>query len=380
MPNLVFAKPQDSDQKIQSRTLDVFKGLAAVAMVINHSGYVLLTAHEANSGWLGLIVFLGSFAPVLFFFAVGYGAGLGPASRSVDWTSVCKKSAWLFLADQFLFWSGGPSFGLDFFGFIALSMVAIAFIQGQRRSSAICIGLIVFLLLIRYTARAMVEGLASENGFWFWFTGVRGQDGWSYPLSPWLIAPLAGFWSARNAPLIEVYWRKLMTLAIVVIGGILSAVLHVRGVTFFRWGSVSAAYFVAAVTAVAIVWVMAGILVRFNFKVEKPLSLRGASVFLVVPIHYAVLAIFKALELQTLTSSNWITGLTGMVAVTGLALTFSRQLANKLRSVQAQTNSPAGSILLCLVIFLAWLAPTFTLASALACALVQCLIATRLTR
>jgi len=349
-------------------------------MVINHSGFALLTTHDANSGWLGLTVFLGSFAPALFFFAVGYGAGLGPVTKQVDWMSVCKKSAWLILADQLLIWSGGHSYGMDFFGFIALSMVAMALIQGQRHSSVLCVGLIVFLLLIRYSARAMVEGLANENELWLWFTGVRGQVGWSYPLSPWLVAPLAGFWSARNMPLIAVNWRKLLEVAIVLTGSLLSVILYSRGVSFFRWGSVSAAYFVAAVTAVTIVWVLAGWVVRFISQIEKPLSLRGAAVFLVVPIHYAALAIVKALGLQTLTSSNWIVGLTGMVVITAFALTFARQLAHILGSYQLQLNGASGSIFLCLVIALAWWSPGLTLATALACAVGQCLIAARLTR
>lgn len=349
-------------------------------MVINHSGYALLTNYDANNGWLGLLVFLGSFAPALFFFATGYGAGIGPVGKPVNWMSVWKKFVWLVVADQMLIWSGGRSFGMDFFGFIALSLIAMALIQGYRHSNALCIALIVFLLLIRYPARAMIESFAGQNGFWLWLTGVQGQHGWSYPLSPWLIAPLAGFWSARNVPFFAANWRKLLTAAVVLTGCLLSLVLYSRGVSFFRWGSVSAAYFVAGVTAVTIVWVVAGWLVRSNSSLEGPLSFRGASVFLVVPIHYGALAIVKALNLQTLTSFNWIIGLTGMVMVTGLALTFARELADKLRSAHPQLNGAIGTIFLCLVIVLAWWSPAFTLASALACAVAQCMIAARLTR
>lgn len=380
MPIVALARPEKNDQQLLSRTLDVFKGLAAVAMVINHSGYALLTNRDANSGWLGLTVFLGSFAPALFFFATGFGAGLRPIGKPVDWTSIWKKSAWLILADQLLIWSGGHSFGMDFFGFIALSVVSMALIQGRRRSNALCIGLIVFLLLIRYPARALIEGVAGHDGFCLWLSGLQGQDGWSYPLSPWLVAPLAGFLSARNAPLVADNWRKLLAVAVVVTGSLISLILYSKGASFFRWGSVSAAYFVAGVTAVTIAWAIAGWLVRLNSRLEGPLSLRGASVFLVVPIHYGALAIVKALDPQTLTSSNWILGLAGMLILTGLALTLARHLADILRSSSVQVNGALRTVLLCAIIVLAWWSPAFTLVSALACAAAQCMIAARLTR
>jgi uncharacterized membrane protein len=377
---MVLAKANDDDHNLWSRKLDVFKGLAAVAMVVNHSGYALLTAADSNTGWLGFIVFLGSFAPALFFFATGYGTGLATSDKPIDWVSTWTRFVWLMLADQLLLWSGGHRWGMDFFGFIAISVLALAAIQCHRYSSVFCISLIVLLLSLRYLLQSMVEGVAGESALIVWITGVRGQPGFSYPLSPWLVAPLAGFCCARNMSRVTRHWRTFLSAAVVLLSCMLLAVLYERGASFFRWGSVSAAYFVAGATAITIVWALAGGLVSFGIELATRLSLRGAAVFLVVPIHYAALAIMKDLNFQDLTTSNWIFAAAAVVSVTVLALLLARQLADKLKIFREQVTGLATTICLCLVIVLAWWLPAFTLSNALVCAIGQCLIAARLTR
>ena len=105
--------------------LDVLRGMAAVLMIVNHAGYRLLSPQDALNSWVSPGVFLGSFAPAVFFFATGFGIGL---SRSVlparlDWTGLAWKAALLTVADQFFYWSKGVRLGLDFFSFIAIATV-----------------------------------------------------------------------------------------------------------------------------------------------------------------------------------------------------------------------------------------------------------------
>ena len=59
----------------RSLQLDLFRGFAAICMVFNHSGNQLLGEAAASGDWPSWLVFTGSAAPALFFFATGMGAG-----------------------------------------------------------------------------------------------------------------------------------------------------------------------------------------------------------------------------------------------------------------------------------------------------------------
>ena len=45
--------------------LDIVRGIAAVAMIVNHLGYKTLHPEQLSSGLTSHLVFIGSFAPVL---------------------------------------------------------------------------------------------------------------------------------------------------------------------------------------------------------------------------------------------------------------------------------------------------------------------------
>lgn len=56
--------------------LDVMRGLAALLMVVNHLEYKTLAQPLIKNSLVGNLVFVGSFAPVLFFFVTGVGYGI----------------------------------------------------------------------------------------------------------------------------------------------------------------------------------------------------------------------------------------------------------------------------------------------------------------
>ena len=117
--------------------LDLLRGLAGLAMVVNHTAVAVVPAAAATLvslpeaplsmtpvQWAS---FLGSFAPVLFFFISGVGYGLQARPGGVPAKpGLWPKVAVLVLADALLWRVAGFWIGLDFFGFIAASMLLLA--------------------------------------------------------------------------------------------------------------------------------------------------------------------------------------------------------------------------------------------------------------
>jgi uncharacterized membrane protein len=60
-------KPSDSQSpSLYWPELDILRGIAAVLMTFNHLGYETLNAEPLSYGSMNYVVFIGSFAPVLF--------------------------------------------------------------------------------------------------------------------------------------------------------------------------------------------------------------------------------------------------------------------------------------------------------------------------
>src|SRR3954468_10894469 len=128
------------DQNV-SETIDIARGLAAVAMIVNHAGVALLDPGESTAGPFAALLFAGGFAPAIFFFLTGYGSGLQPPGKA-EWMSLARKVALLCLADQLLIRFTGRTGGLDFFGFIAISTLVVHCIRVSIAPAAISISLI----------------------------------------------------------------------------------------------------------------------------------------------------------------------------------------------------------------------------------------------
>lgn len=269
--------------------LDVFRGLAALLMVVNHLGFWVLTPAAATHGASGALVFLGSFAPVLFFFAVGFGAGLAPSAGPLH--ARLDKALLLIAADQLMFWAGGVPAGLDFFGFIALSMLVVWAVQRSARPVVFAVVLICLVFLGRYALTGPLPGEMESSPVARWLLG-RPVKHVSYPAAPWLIFPLLGF-------LLALGWRRTHSRpgtrawAAVAAGAatcmLAALVLAYRGAPFFRWGMVSAGFFVLAV-GVAMTSVLAAVAAhRYAPRLASMLSLSGVASFAVVPIHHALI-------------------------------------------------------------------------------------------
>src|ERR1700686_2573328 len=106
--------------------LDLLRGMAIVLMIVNHSGVRLLDSEQQQHGFLWALLFLGSFAPVVFFFTTGFGIGIRKRAVTVaEFGSILLKAGLLILADQLMFWEEAIPLGLDFLGFIAFSSVVV---------------------------------------------------------------------------------------------------------------------------------------------------------------------------------------------------------------------------------------------------------------
>jgi len=279
--------------------LDLLRGFAALLMVFNHVGYAALTPRAATSGVSGALVFLGSFAPVLFFFATGFGAAL--TTRPVSWRSVADKLLLLVLADQFLRWSNGATWGLDFFGFIAVCTLTAALAMAAPRP-ALAAGLgIVAVVALRYVVGKPLDAMLDGYGLASWVLGVTPHDAVSYPAAPWLVYPLLGvvmgvLHRRRHGRVSAQAWVLMGVAA--VLGAAGAWLLISGGASLHRWGSVAAAYFSLSVTVLLGFVALSVALTRVAPRLAEVLSLGGIASFAVVPLHYAFVrgAIVRAHE------------------------------------------------------------------------------------
>jgi uncharacterized membrane protein len=323
---------------LTSRQLDLFRGVAAILMVLNHAGFHWLAPGDASTGADGVAVFLGSAAPALFFFATGVGMGLSRRS-AVDWPAIARKVVLLLVADLFLGWGVGRWLGLDFFAFCAISMLAVSLVSATRRPIAAAAAGIAVCLALRYAFVAHLQPLAAEYPVLAFVSGIEGITDVSYPLSPWLVFPLAGFILGRLSALqAGARARWLVVGGLAVAGEGLFWLLASRGAVVHRWNTVSVAYFVFAVGFVVAVWLLAGLLAALpNPAALGWLQIRGPASLLVVPLHYAVIAIAASLIAPPWPAPVW---LPVALVFSGVVLAGCQWLAACLRR---WADSPGGS-------------------------------------
>ncbi len=349
----------------RSLQLDIFRGCAALLMVVNHAGHAWL-ASKGSTGFCGAAVFLGSAAPALFFFATGVGMGLA-RKGATDWFAVGRKVALLFIADAFLNWAEGRWLGLDFFGFCAISMLAVSFVNATPRPRIMAAAAIALVLSLRYADATRIELLAPDAPWLAFVTGVNGVQDISYPLSPWLVFPLAGYLLGRASSRLEsnVATVCFALFAAIALGGAFE--LAQRGAAVHRWGSVSFAYFVFATGFVALVWLLA------RWACTNPqlafLHLRGPASLLVVPIHYAAIHLWAAVAPPPWSPQAW---LAAVLVLTIFTVLTSRWLAGRLKAIAERPASGPGLIVAIAVSATACAAAAI-FASPLACWLVACL-------
>ncbi len=284
---------------IHWKELDVLRGLAALLMIVNHVGYNTLHPNAIDGTLGGSLLFISSFAPVLFFFVTGLGYGIQSSQKKKlgHWYVIVNKLIILLLADLLIHWSNGRLLGLEFLGFIGLSSLVLELIRRSKSPLIYCIIGFVGIFIIRYLIGPIIHSWGyDQRGWWLldWIIGTSGISGISYPLSPWMAYPLAGYIVGAAAMGYRDYiqtHRLGVVFGLLMVAGlpaIASLILLQRGSSFFRWGTVSLGFYIISFAILLVS--IAGTLAlcrqgRLNI-VQEALSLKGIASLAVVPVHY----------------------------------------------------------------------------------------------
>ena len=317
--------------------LDVLRGIAAVMMVVNHVGVKLLAPQYTESGFTGAVLFIASFAPVMFFFVTGVGTGIQSHKRkkASRWSTVLTKAGILWLADLLLAWSNGEWWRLDFLGFIGLSIVVLELIRTSKAPIALSAVGVVCITLLRYGVGAIVShlgltepgltepGLIGSGLAWGinFVLGTKMLANVSYPLAPWLAYPLLGFIAgsaiARLQQQLEQQRFQAIAkiLAAAILPALISLFLAFKGAVFFRWSSMSLAFYILSFVAILLCLAIAMVFRsdRCPSFISSGLSLRGISSLAVVPIHYFLIDLigwFGIRAVQPIGFGLWAIGVT----------------------------------------------------------------------
>jgi len=329
----------------KNRNLDVFRGLAALCMVYNHAGYAWLQPDSSNTGSTGGWLFATSMAPVLFFLATGIGMGWSARSQPLT-ASTWRKAGLLFLADVFLNLGGGKLSGLNFFGFIGLSTLLVGAVRSTRQPILWGLCSIFLLLVLRFFPSAVWKESAQQFPLMAFISGIAPISGVSYPLSPWLVYPLLGFVLAHTCPRWPCHmgiipWLGLTAISLAL--AVMAAALSLRGAVFFRWGTMSLAYFISSLAGVGFTWLLARICLSIDC-LACALMLRGPACLLVVPLHYAAIGWANTVLVRPVHDSSWWLLATALVVAIMVA---SRCLA------YAMAIKPIGAGTMCVFLTIA---------------------------
>ncbi len=338
--------------------LDVLRCFAALFMIVNHGGYRLLSAADATSGLVGALVFLGSFAPVLFFFSTGFGVAMSfnASGRAPALASTFVKAMLLVVADQLMFWRTGLSWGVNFLGFIGLSSLLVSVIARSRAAVPICVAAALALLVLRYGVGPRLFQVGGDVSWPGWLTGVQGRQNLPYPPTPWLVYPLLGFVLGRlyapvrlDHPSPRNRWVGLsMATGATLIAG--AGALFLAGAAFFRWGTVSVAYFGLSLGVLAVVGAASMALAAASPRWAARLSLQGVASFAVIPIHYGVLELVAAGAGEAL---SWPAFLAVIVVISLSSLWLSGRFATMVSAWVAGSRATTAAVVLVGLLLLA---------------------------
>ena len=282
--------------------LDLLRALAGALMVVNHAGVAWLPDHGERGGLDGALTFVGSLAPVLFFTVTGIGRGIqsAPGGASRPFRAPLLTAFILTLADATLWLSPTRHLGMDFLGFIALSTVVVEIVNRTRWPAAVAAVSALVCLLLRYVVAPRVglrlgTGVAAQG--LNLLVGKTALIATSYPICPWLAYPLfgslVGRFAARHADRIRATrGRCASVLAVTAAVGLgLCVVMYQHHATFFRWGAMSFAYCILGFAAVlAGISLVLAVVRGASAGAIGALSLPGLASFVLVPVHYAVIA------------------------------------------------------------------------------------------
>lgn len=286
-----------SQQKLSWIELDVLRGIAAIFMIVNHLGYKILSEPLTQEGLSEKIIFLGSFAPVLFFLTTGVGYGIQAHGKKPSdyWISTLYKVLILLIADQYLQWNRGFWIGLNFLGFIGLCSLVMVALRYTRQPVLVSIVCFCIISGLRYGAGPVIDKLNLSQGLIAWIVGNKAIEGIAYPLSPWMAYPFLGYiigdFVIRYNKFFNRYRWSLVTsmflLSFVPISG--GFIIQKIGGSFFRWGTVGVGFYIISFAVILLSLILSIIIVSILKNNLGFISLRGISSLAVVPIHYYLL-------------------------------------------------------------------------------------------
>lgn len=284
--------------KVYIPEVDILRGIAAVLMILNHLAVRILTPEQASQPILAALSFVGSFAPVVFFFVTGMGYGIQADGKpkAIRWGLIANKVLILLAADMVMHWSVGRWIGLDFLGFIGVSVLLLEVVRTLKWPIAACIVGIVGLTGLRFLVGPVALKLGYDQSIILvnWVLGTKEITGVSYPLTPWMVYPLLGFvvgavtrrkWEMILQRRSQVVLALMGVSALPIVAGV---GLALRGSTFFRWGTMNLGFYVVSFAPIAIGLACALLIcstVRLR-SVQALLALQGVASLAVVPIHY----------------------------------------------------------------------------------------------
>lgn len=284
--------------------LDLLRAIAAAMMVANHVAVKRATSLEDRShDAIEIASFVGSFAPVLFFFLTGLGHGVQSARRHPGrGYQYLAKAGILFAADAMLWINPNRMSGMDFLGFIAVSMVLLRWVQYLPWNGVLAILIGSAFVLLRFVVGPAIRPVLPESGWGqalAFAIGVSSLPRFSYPPAPWMAYPFLGYGLGqivgRHGTWIEKH-RPAATALMATIGGLgtgATMAFVARGAVLFRWGTMSLAYFAASLAVLAICLTV--VVALGGMRKAAPLldlcSLSGIRSFAVVPLHYLLLGI-----------------------------------------------------------------------------------------
>lgn len=325
-------------QSIHWQELDILRGLAALLMIVNHAGYQTLAPTQINGLFANSLLFISSFAPVLFFFVTGVGYGLQSIQKkkASHWYVILNKLIILVLADLLIHWSNGKWLGLEFLGFIGLSSLVLEFVRKSKFPLLVSLVGFITISLLRYLLGPYLHALGyDQQGGWLlnWIVGFKDTPGISYPLSPWLAYPFAGYLVGVAAVHYQRFIEnhRLKAVLGLLMLGILPAFaglfLAKRGASFFRWGTVGIGFYVVSF-AIILGGLAISLALRANSKLaglQEALSLKGIASLAVVPIHYILIYLVVISGGKGVDFFKY-----GLIAIAVLTLSFffSRQVEN----------------------------------------------------
>lgn len=334
------------------KELDLLRGIAACCMLVNHAGVSWYPKTSELTPAIDLLVFIGSFAPVLFFLSTGIGYGVQSTRRqaSIHSYGFVRKVLILVAADFMMRWEGDRFIGLNFLGFIALCMLVLEWVRASRNPPLATTCLLITSVFLRFglgTRFALSFFPPETSNLLGSLLGQKAIEGVAYPPFPWIAYCLIGFLighfaQARQSTLASSPARFLWILTI--IGGSFATIswgLVKSGSALFRWGTMSVSFFALSIAVVACTVSFCLLACRPHVldRFVSTISIRGVSSLAFVPIHYIIVALFPRF---LSTSDRTVSFLLSVTLATLIALWVAKAFGRTVTSLDGSNFARNG--------------------------------------